>query len=181
MNTLEPLTEHNGIRLTTVTSEIVIDASTGAIWEALSHFGDVSTFHAGVAQSTPEEGFDVIAALGSERTCLVPDGKREVTLVERITDFSEGQHYRYEVYEWKNFPLLAMFFAFEIVEKPEGDIVLRLSQHYRLKPAFLTRPLAYKIREQQRGILLGYKHYIETGEKNVPVESIDGRVVVLSR
>ena len=38
--------------------------------------------------------------------------------------------------------------------------------------------IIHKIREQQRGILLGYKHYIETGEKNVPVDNIIGRVVV---
>ena len=40
MSKLNALTEHNGIKLTTVTSEIAVDASAEAIWEALSHFGD---------------------------------------------------------------------------------------------------------------------------------------------
>ena len=75
---------------------------------------------------------------GTERTCLVPNGKHEVTLVERITNFSEGEYYSYEVFDWKNFPLQAMFFAFEIVEKGSGNRVLQLSQHYRLKPGFRT-------------------------------------------
>ncbi|MFV1989660.1 MAG: SRPBCC family protein [Acidimicrobiales bacterium] len=180
MSKLNVPTEHNGIKLTTVTSEIAVDASAEAIWDALSHFGDVASFHSGVRTSTPTEGFSDVAALGTERICKVPDGKREVTLVERITDFSEGEYYRYEVYEWKNFPLQAMFFAFEIVEKGSGKRVLQLSQHYRLKPGFLTRPMKYKIRQQQRTILLGYKHYIETGEKNVATSDIAGEVLVLT-
>jgi Polyketide cyclase / dehydrase and lipid transport len=178
MSKLNVLTEHNGVRLTTVTSEIVIAASSAETWAALSHFGDVSTFHSGVTKSTPAAGFSDVAALGAERVCLVPDGKREVTLVERITDFREGEYYRYEVYEWKNFPLQAMFFAFEIVEKDSGTRVLQLSQHYRLKPGLLTRPMKYKIRQQQRTILLGYKHFIETGEANVAVKDIAGEVLV---
>lgn len=178
MSKLRALTEHNGTKLSTVTSEIAVDASAEAIWDALSHFGDVSTFHSGVTQSTPGAGFSDIAALGSERTCLVPDGKREVTLVERITEFGDGDYYRYEVFDWKNFPLRAMFFTFEIVEKGSGERVLQLSQHYRLKPGFLTRPMKFKIRQQQRGILLGYKHYIETGQLNVPVDDIEGQILV---
>ena len=71
-----------------------------------------------------------------------------------------------------------MFFAFEIVEKGSGNRVLQLSQHYRLKPGFLTRPMKFKIRQQQHGILLGYKRYIETGQRNVPVNDIQGKVVV---
>ena len=177
MSNLEPLTEHHGIKLTTVTSEIVIEAPRRAIWDALSHYGDVSTFHAGVAKSTHHDGRDNTAALGAERTCLIQDGKREVTLVEKITDFSEGEYYRYEVFDWKNLPLRAMFFAFEIVERGGNEHLLRLSQHYRLKPGFLSRPMKFKIREQQRGILLGYKHYIETGEKNVPVGNVSGQIV----
>jgi len=74
-----------------------------------------------------------------------------------------------------------MFFAFEIGDEVDGKRILRLSHHYRLKPGFLTRPLRYKIREQQRVILLGYKHYIETGSKNVPADEIPGRVVVTVR
>lgn len=172
MSKLKELAEWRGVRLTAVRSEIPIDAPAGDIWQALSRYGDVAAFHAGVEQSTPGINSSDQAEWGAERTCVVKDGNRVVTLHERITEFRDGECYRYEVFDWNNFPIQVMFFGFEIVEKPGGNRFLVLIQNYRLKPGFLTNLMKWKIRRQQRTILLGYKHYIETGARNVPIDAI---------
>jgi polyketide cyclase/dehydrase/lipid transport protein len=172
MITLKKLTEHNSIKLTATTTEIKVDATPGEVWAALSKYADVSTIHGGVEASVPGNEGKNEASLGAERTCTIIDGKREITLVERITEFKEGKFYRYQVYEWKNFPLKVMFFAFSINNNPRGETILSLTQNYRLNPGFLTGFMTWKIKKQQRIILLGYKHYMETGEKSRPIEDL---------
>jgi Polyketide cyclase / dehydrase and lipid transport len=172
MKKLKELTEHKGIKLTETTTEIKVDASPQQIWNALSKYANVSTFHAGVAASVAGKDYQNEASLGAERTCTIYDGSREVTLVEKITEFEEGKFYRYEVFEWKNFPLKAMFFGFSIRQNEKEETFLSLTQNYRLNPGFITGLMKWKIKKQQRTILLGYKYYIETGEKNVPEREI---------
>jgi len=172
MNRLKPLTEHEGIKLTAVTTTLDIDASREKVWEVLSQYGNVSSFHFGVEKSYAGESSNDAACLGAERTCLVRDGKTEITLVEKITEYTEGHCYRYQVFEWKNFPMKMMFFGFSIEENKNGSTTLSLTQNYRLKPGFITGLMKWKIRKMQRRILLGYKHFIETGEANLPEQDI---------
>ncbi len=172
MKILKKLTHHHGIKLTETTTEVTVAATPEQVWQALSKYADVCTIHGGVEASVPGEDGNSEARLGAERTCTILDGKREVTLVERITEFEEGKFYRYQVYQWKNFPLKVMFFAFSIKKNKRGETILSLTQNYRLNPGFITGLMTWKIKKQQRVILLGYKHYMETGEKNKPVESL---------
>lgn len=175
MKRLKKLTEHKGIKLTETTTQIKIDSTPESVWNALSKYGNVSTFHAGVELSVPGKNSSDAACLGAERTCTILDGKREVTLVERITEFEEGRFYRYEVFDWKNFPLKVMFFAFEIKNGKNGNTILSLTQNYRLKPGFITGLMKGRIKKQQREILMGYKNYIETGRENVPIKTLEKR------
>lgn len=169
---LKELRVYKGIKLTSVTSEIIINESAQHIWNVLSKYGNVASFHGAVDHSAPDRNSNDDAAMGTVRTCLVRDGKKEVTLVERITEFNQGHSYRYQVFEWKNFPIQTMFFGFSIIEKPNGEHALSLVQNYRLKPGFMTGLMKWKIRQLQRRILIGYKHYIETGEENVPIQTL---------
>ncbi len=175
MKTLKNLGSHDGINLTATTTEIKVEATPQEVWRALSKFANVSTIHGGVEVSVPGASGDNEAKLGAERTCTILDGRREVTLVERITEFEEGRFYRYQVYEWKNFPLKVMFFAFSVKTNNKGETILSLTQNYRLNPGFLTGLMTWKIKKQQRIILLGYKHYMETGERNVPIPNLFAR------
>ena len=172
MNQLKQMTEHKGIKLTEVTTEIKVDATPEKVWNALSQYGNVATFHPGVELSVHGQDSKDEACLGAVRTCEVLDGKREVTLVERITEFEEGKFYRYEVFEWKNFPLKVMFFAFAIRTNIKGTTILSIVNNYRLNPGFITGLMKWKIKKLQRNILIGYKHYIETGEKKVPIKKL---------
>jgi len=172
---MKQLTKHNGIKLAKVTTSIKINASKEKTWEALSHYGDVSTFHAGVEKSINHSRFTNIAALGVERTCNILDGKREVILKEKITEYLEGRYYRYQVFEWKNFPLKVMFFGFSVADISNAKSKLTLVINYRLKPGFLTSLMKWKIKKMEKEILMGYKSYIETGEKNTAIQTLKKR------
>jgi Polyketide cyclase / dehydrase and lipid transport len=169
---MKELKEYNGIKLKVVSTSININASSEKTWDVLSHYGDVSTFHAGVEKSVNHIGYTNIAALGVERTCDVLDGKREVVLKEKITEYKQGEYYRYQVYEWKNFPLKAMFFAFSVEEVSQSKSKLMLTINYRLKPSFITNMMKWKIKKMEKDILIGYKNYIETGNKKVPIKTL---------
>lgn len=173
MNELKKLKEHKGIRLTEVKTSIIIDASPEKTWEALSHFGDVSTFHAGVERSVNGSDSANEAALGVERTCDILDGKREVILRERITEYEEGSFYRYEVFDWENFPLKMMFFAFSVSRVNNDKSKLSLTINYRLNPGIMTNLMKWKIKKMEKDILTGYRSYIETGEKNIPIKILE--------
>ncbi|HHC80465.1 MAG TPA: SRPBCC family protein [Flavobacteriia bacterium] len=172
---MKELKEHKGIKLTKVSTKISIDKPAEDTWEALSHYGDVHTFHAGVEKSVAENSNSPIATLGAERTCDILDGKKEVVLKERIIEYEEGKYYRYEVFDWKNFPLKAMFFAFEVTPLNSQKSTLELTINYRLNPGFITNLMKWKIKKMEKEILMGYKNYIETGIKNVPIKTLEKR------
>ena len=173
MKELKKIQEYKGVKLTETTTQVIIDASPHKAWEALSQYGNVSSFHAGIDLSVHGKNNSDEASLGVERTCTIKDGKREIILVERIIEYEEGQFYRYEVFEWKNFPLKVMFFAFAIKSDKDKNTILSITQNYRLKPGFITGIMKGKIKKQQREILMGYKNYIETGEKRVPIATLE--------
>jgi Polyketide cyclase / dehydrase and lipid transport len=173
MNKLRRLKEHNGIKLTEVSTSININALSDKTWDALSHYGDVHTFHGGVVNSVSGEESTNKAELGAVRTCDILDGKKEVMLKERITEYEEGNFYRYEVFEWKNFPLKVMFFAFSVNKINNKKSRLTLTINYRLNPGFMTNLMKWKIRKLEKSVLTGYRNYIETGEKNVPIKTLE--------
>ena len=152
--------------------EITIKTSPERMWSVLSRYGDVSDFHAGVSRSYSVDGSENKASLGCERVCNIVDMGMHITLKERITDFVDGKSYRYEVYEWKNFPIQQMFFAFTILRSTPTHTVLGIDIEYRAKPAFLTWLMSGKVRRLSRDVLLGYKHYAETGEKRIPLTNL---------
>lgn len=163
------------INLKNIHQEIKIDADSHHTWLALSKYGDVSKFHAGVEKSYPETGNHNTAALGCERICEIRDLGLQITLKERIIDYKEGCSYKYEVYEWKNFPLRQMFFTFKIVHSTASQTVLALDIDYKAKPAFLTPLMAGKMNRLAKSILLGYKHHVETNEFRTPIKQLKSR------
>ena len=153
-----------------INEEIIINATPEKMWEVLSNYGGVSHFHAGVKESFSSEGSINKAEMGCERVCNIVDMGLKIQLKERIIDYKEGVGYQYEVYEWKNFPLRKMLFGFTITENHQSNALLRIDIDYKSKPAFLTLLMAGKMKKLAHDILLGYKHYTETSEKNVPIK-----------
>jgi hypothetical protein len=95
-----------------------------------------------------------------------------IMLKERIVDYVEGRSYTYEVYEWKNFPIRSMTFGFTISGDGPAATTLAIDIAYLARPAFLTPLLAPKMRKLAQDVLLGYKHYAETGERRVPIKRL---------
>jgi len=160
------------MKLKTVSSEINISATREKVWEVLSQYGNVSSFHGGVNKSYPEQGSEDKASLGGERICHVVDSGIKITLEERIIEYVEGEYYKYEVYKWKNFPIQKMFFTFRIKSADQGSAILQLDIDYKSKPAFLTWLMQGKTRRLTQNILLGYKHFIETGKRNTSIKEL---------
>lgn len=163
------------MKLRNIHYEMHIDVTPQTMWLILTQYGDVASFHGGVAKSYKEQGSDNKAELGGERICNIVDLGLHITLKERITHYVEGESYQYEVYEWKNFPIQKMSFGFKILDTTLSHTTLALDIDYKAKPAILTPLLAGKMRRLARDILLGYKHYAETGEARVPIKNLKNR------
>ena len=160
------------MKLKNIHAEMTIRTTPERVWEILSQYGDVSRFHGGVVESHPEGTSQSRAALGCERVCNIVDMGLKIQLKERIVDYVEGKSYKYDVYEWKNFPIQKMLFGFTILGAEPSGTTLAIDIEYRAKPALLTPMLAPKMRTLARDVLLGYKHFMETGEKRVPLKAL---------
>jgi len=155
--------------------ETLIHATPEQVWTALSHYGDVSRFHGGVVESHTGAGSENAASLGCERVCHIVDMGLKITLKERIIEYEEGRSYKYEVYEWKNFPVREMSFAFAILDATATHTRLAIDIDYLAKPALLTPLLVPKMKWLARDVLLGYKHFVETSERRVPIGTLKKR------
>lgn len=160
------------MKLKQIRHKIAINVTAQRMWQVLSQYGDVALFHAGVVESHSVAGSQNRASPGAERVCHIVDMGLPITLKERITEYNEGQSYSYEVYEWKNFPLRKMQFSFRILNSDHAYIELEIVIAYKAKPFFLTPLLAGKMSKLAQGVLLGYKHYAETGEARVPIKQL---------
>lgn len=157
------------MKLRNIHQEIPIQVTPDRLWQVLARYGDVSQFHAGVESSYGVTGSDNEAAPGGERVCNIVDMGLHIVLKERITDYREGVGYQYDVYEWKNFPLRKMRFGFSI-RPAHNHAVLSIDIDYLARPAWLTPLMAPKMRRLAKDVLLGYKHFTETGERKVPIK-----------
>lgn len=169
------------MKLKQIKEKMAIHVTPERMWEILSQYGDVSQFHGGVMESHKVPGSENQAAPGCERVCHIVDMGLHITLKERIVDYHEGDSYTYEVYEWKNFPLRKMLFGFQILRTDKAYVVLAINIAYRAKPAFLTPLMANKMRRLARDVLLGYKHYAETGEKRIPIRKLKTRYKAIAQ
>jgi len=163
------------MKLKNVNEALSINVTPEKMWDILSRYGDVSNFHAGVVESHSLQGSINEAEMGCERVCNIVEMGLKIQLKERIVDYEEGVGYRYEVYEWKNFPLRKMLFGFSIGKDVQGQALLRIDLDYKAKPAFLTPLMAWKMKALVHDVLLGYKHYSETGERKVPIKALNQR------
>lgn len=158
------------MKLKNIHEEMPVNVTPEQMWQVLSRYGDISNFHAGVVESHSLDGNINEAKIGCERECNIVDMGLKIQLKERIVNYQEGVGYQYDVFEWKNFPLRKMLFGFAISEDVQGKTRLRIDIDYKAKPAFLTPLMAWKMRVLVHDVLLGYKHFAETGEKRTPLK-----------
>ncbi|NMH89015.1 SRPBCC family protein [Flavivirga algicola] len=158
------------MKLMNITQEVVVNIAPQKAWDILSDYGNVGAFHSSLKSSKPLNGSTNEAVLGCERECIIPNGKKEIMVREKIINLVEGQYYTYDVYEWKNFPLKKMLITYGVKTNSLGETIIYQNSQYRLKPRFLTWLMKGKLKSGSRESLLAYKHYMETGEKNVALK-----------
>ncbi len=158
------------MKLTTIEAEVVVDVTPEKAWDILADYGNVASFLTQIEDSKSINGSQDRAALDGERRCTLPSGKKKILLSERITDIVDGEYYTYDVYDWENLPLKTMHNTFGVRTNNQGETTIYQRTEYRLSPGFLTYLMKGKLRAGAREALLGYKHYMETGEKNVDIK-----------
>jgi hypothetical protein len=162
-------------QLKTISNELVVKGSVEEVWSALASFGNVSSFLSTIDESYPLNGSRVIAAEGSERESMVPDGLNNIIYKERVTDIVEGSYYTYEVYDSENFTLNKMIVTFGVTSDKEGRTILYSRMRYKMNSVLMTHFLRRKLNKINFNSLIGYKYYVETGEKNSDIKSLRRR------
>ena len=159
------------MRLSDVYYEVEVNVSPEKAWDVLTRYGDIGDFHPSLKSSRSVDGSPVGLEMGSARQCVIPNGRKDVTLWEKVIDLKEGEKFTYDVYEWKNFPLQRMHFTFGVRER-QNKTLLYQQMAYRLRPGFLSGLMKGKLRSGARDGLIGFKHFMETGEIKPDMERL---------
>lgn len=161
------------IKLKTIQYEVPVNVAPEKAWKIFESYGDIGTFHAGLESSSSINGSSNTAKMDCERICYIPRTKtKNIMVKEKIIDYKKGEYYTYNVYEWENFPLKKMYNTFGVKTNNKGETIIYQLTNFRLKPGFLTGMMKGKLRKGARETLLGYKHYMETGEKRVALKEL---------
>lgn len=159
------------IKLTTIKSELIVNVSKEEAWKVINSYSNVGDFHSGVTSSKAINGSPVIGEMGCERQCYIQSGKKEFTVDEKIIEFKEGSHYKYEAHS-DDFPAKAFYNTFGVTVNTSGQTIIYVKSEYRLKPGFMTGLAKGKLTAGNEDALLFYKHFMETGEKNADAQMI---------
>lgn len=173
----EKTTEINGKKFQVAYYEYEIDKSMEEIWqEVAGNFVNIGEIHTSINESYCESG-DTTQGVGAARYCSIDFSGKEVQIKERITDLDESEErkeFTYDVYDSKGFP--AKVYNTWVVRKGgDGKVYLGNVFTLRGKPAFMSKMMMKKLDNLNglRNSVLGYKHYLETGQKKVDPEVFD--------
>lgn len=163
--------QENPMKLTRVEHEMPVETSGEKAWAVLARYADVGDFHPGILKSSAVG--DRREGVGASRYCELP-GK--VAIHERVLEWDDGKSYKYDVYQWKNFPLKKMLVTFGVRTRPSPPSVwIFQTVEYKLSPAILTPIMKGKLSRSVRDTLLGYKHFMETGEPKADTKMLRKR------
>jgi hypothetical protein len=165
----------NGKKFHVLYAETVINKTIDEVWnEVAGNYIKVGEIAGQINESHCESG-NITEGVGASRFCSLDFQGKTVEIKERIIEYREcGNHreFTYDVYETKNFP--AKVYNTWIVRIGEdGKTYLGNVFIFRANFAIITGMMENKLKKTGlRGGVLAYKHYLETGEKNVPVEKL---------
>lgn len=154
-----------------VECSLSIQSDKEKVWQALQKFGEIASFHDNVVSS--DYLTDSELKIGCERYCeFHPQMGMKPVVKEKIIDLKPEESYLIEFYEFKNFPMNHMYIELGIGEQIEAGYMVNAKCWYQSKPKFMTSLFANKMKGTLREILLGYKHFIETGERNKKMKEL---------
>lgn len=157
----------NDIKLTKTQKELVVNVTPEKAWEILNSFGDVGSYHSGIVRSSSLNNSKNEAYLGCERQCTIDNGKKDIVVDEKIVEYVDGKYYKYDVTKSVNFPIQKFYNTFGVKTNEMDETVIYVISEFRLDPGFMTGLAKGKLAKGNQQALIAYKHYMETGEKNV--------------
>jgi hypothetical protein len=168
---------HADTRFRVVSFAAPVDADIAAAWDELAgNYVNVHKIQRPIVDSHALPG-EPHTGPGAVRHCDIDFNGRPVSVKERIIDWIDGPAYReytYDVYETRGFPARA-FNTWSIRETRSGSVELRNVFYFRMRPALLTRPFTSRIATAARNGVLGYKHYLETGQGGLGADELAAR------
>jgi len=139
-----------------------------AVWNNLKDFASVQNYHPTVTSSTRLN--DKVTGIGAERSCTFNDGN---TILERIIDYYEGDHYVVDIFDMGKMPLKSAQAIVGIRMGVDGLAELFMSMEFKAKFGPLgwvmeRMMMAKMFKRLMLSILNGLNAYSKTG---VPVAS----------
>ena len=165
--------------MTTITREVLINASKQHVWDVLADFGNVSRTSPTISKSYLTS--DETIGLGTTRHCdLTMMGAQ---LEERIVGWQEGELLQIDIYEWKNMPGIKAMSAEFKVQEEGSQTRLQATMNYELKwgvmgnmmDAMMMRNMNSKGWTQ---FMAGIKHFAETGNEITPEVKLNVQPVI---
>lgn len=158
----------DGKRFGAASFEIEVEASIDDVWNELAgNYVNVANIQGPITSSYGYEG-EPETGPGAVRHCDINFKGRKVAIDERITDWVETpthREYTYDVYRSKGFPA-KVHNTWSVRTDDRGRTLLRNVFYFRMRPAAMSRPMFGQMSTAARNGVLGYKHFLETGERN---------------
>ena len=143
-----------------------LTASKDKAWENLKNFAGIQNYNPSVATSKPIN--DKVYGIGAERSCVLTNGD---TIKERITDYTENESYKVDIYDMGKMPLKYAHADIGINEKEKNSYELYMSMDIKAKmgPAgwIMERMMKKPYTKLLASILEGLDTFSQTG---VPVK-----------
>ena len=149
--------------------EYEVDKTPDEVWaEVAGNFVNVGENHKSINESYCESG-DITEGEGAARFCSIDFNGKELRLKERITEVKEEgnrKEFTYEVYDNQGFPA-KVYNTWVVRVGDDGKTYLGNTFILRGNMAFLSGMMMKKLAKLGglRNAVLGYVHYLETGEK----------------
>lgn len=151
--------------MTTITSEVQINAPVEKVWRIMADFGGIYKYNPNVSSSHSTSAAN--SGVGATRHCdLLPAGSVE----ERISEWNEGRDYKVDIFQGKGVPPFKTAVARLSIRPQNNGSRVQMRFDYHIKFGLIGRLLDWLMVKKQFGkavpsILAGLKHYAETGEE----------------
>lgn len=164
-----------GRKFSVVYSEVAIDKTVDEVWnEVAVNFIKADQVIESVNFTRCLSG-DTTYGLGTKRLCNINNQGKTIEIKEEIIEYKEcGDHreFTYLVYDAPDLPL-TNYVTWMVRKGAEGKTYLGSAFIIRANLGFLTGLIAKQLRKSGiRAGVLGYKHYLETGKKNIVAKKL---------
>lgn len=164
-----------GKKFCVIYEEVEVNASIDDVWnEVAENFIHVDQIIKDVNFTECLSG-DTTSGLGTKRMCNLNFQGDSIVIKEEIIDFRNcGDHreFTYFVYDSPDVPL-KNYVTWVVRKGEDGKTYLGSVFIFRANASFLTGLVAKKLKKSGlRSGVLAYKHYLETGEKNVQTSKL---------